>query len=63
MDDFVDCIVGIVYTLDSSKAVVEIGFLEMFAMTVDVTQAFDGVDRDEIWGYAHMGAVFLMQVV
>jgi hypothetical protein len=63
VDGFVDCVVSIVYTLDSGETVVEIGLFELFAVAVDVPQTFGGVDRDEIRGYADMGAVLLVQVV
>lgn len=63
VDGFVDCIVSVVDTLDSSEAVVKIGLFEMFAVAVDVAQTFGGVDRDEIRGYTDMGTVLLVQVV
>lgn len=63
MDGFVDRIVGVVDALDSGETVVEIGLFELFAMTIDIAQTFGGIDRDEIGGYADMGAVLLVQLV
>lgn len=63
VDGFVDCIVGVVDALDSGETVVKIGLFELFAVTVDVAQTFGGVDRNEIWGYADMRAVLLVQAM
>lgn len=63
VDGFIDCIVGVVYSLDSGETVVEIGLFELFAMTVDVAQTFGGVYGNKIWSYADMRAVLLVQVV
>lgn len=63
VDGFIDCVVSVVYALDSGETVVEVGLFELFAVTVDVAETFGGVDRDEIRGYADMGTVLLVQLV
>lgn len=63
MHGLIDDIVGVVHALDGREGVVEVGLFQPLPVAVDVVQALDRVDGDEIRRHAHVRAVLLVESV
>jgi hypothetical protein len=63
MDELINRIVRIVHTRNGREGIVKIGLAEPVPVPVDLVQALDCVDGDEVRCQTHMWAVALVQVV
>lgn len=63
MYNLVNRIVRVVNTLDGREGIVKVRFLEPFPVSVDLVEALDGVDGDEVGGYTDVWAVLFMKGV
>lgn len=59
----IDGVVGVVHALDGWESIVEGGFLETLAMSVDIVKTTVGVDGDEIRCDPDVGSVLAVQLV
>lgn len=59
----IDGIVGVVHALDGWESIVEGGFLETLAMSVDIVKTTVGVDGNEVRCDPDVGSVLAVQLV
>lgn len=63
MHHLVHRIVRVVHALNGRKGVVKVRFLEPFAVAVDLVEALNGVDGNEVGGYADMRTILFVEFV
>jgi hypothetical protein len=54
---------GVVHSLDGWESIIEGGFLETLAVSVDVVKATVGVDGDEVRCDSDVGSVLAVQLM
>ena len=63
VNHLIDDIVGIVHSLDRRERVVEFALLHLLAVSIDVVQTVNGVDRNKVRSNTDVGAIFPMLLV
>lgn len=59
----IDGVMGVVHALDGRESIVEGGFLETLAVSVDVVKATVGVDGDKVRCDTDVGSVLVVQLM